>query len=184
MFSSNSPFFDYWCTDSRNVKLNLNFVKVQNLNWILWFEVYAHSNGHSMPQDAIVEQRVPKAIFYSLIVEGGFRFSFNTVLIHVLMFYLLNLDKCMPNLFCMVGYKEKFNRSFSLKLTFHDINYIYNCCHTIPSGHYIKVHRGRLRQISHLLYSNKNPKEEFLKVIGNWHTEEISCPASSNKAGL
>ena len=159
-------------------------MKVQNLNWILWFEVYAHSNGHSVPQDATVEQRVPRAIFDSLIVEGGFRFPFNTLLIHVRRFYWLNSNKCMPNLFCMVGCKEKFNKSFGLKLTLHDINYICNCCHIVSSGYYIKVHRGQLRQISRLPYSNKNSKEEFLKVIGNWHTKEISCPASSNKAGL
>ena len=78
-------------------------MKVQNLIRILQFEVYAHSNGYSVPQNAIVEQRVPRAIFYSLIVEGGYRFPFNTLLIHVLRFYWLNPDKCMPNLFCTVG---------------------------------------------------------------------------------
>ena len=125
-----------------------------------------------------------KALFDSLIVEGGFRFPFNTLLIHVCRFYWLNSDKCMPNLFCKVGCKEKFNRSFGLKLTPHDKNYICNCCHTVSSGYNIKVHRGRLRQISYLPNSNKNTKEEFLKVIGNWHIEEISCSASSNKASL
>ena len=32
---------------SQNFKPNLNFFKVQNLNRIFWFEVYAHSDGHS-----------------------------------------------------------------------------------------------------------------------------------------
>ena len=30
-------------------------MEVQNLNRILWFEVYAHFDGHCMPQDAIAE---------------------------------------------------------------------------------------------------------------------------------
>ena len=54
-FSTNTPFSDFWCVDSRNVKPKLNFVVVQSLNWILRFEVYAHSNGHSVPQDAIAK---------------------------------------------------------------------------------------------------------------------------------
>ena len=70
MFSTNTPFSDFWCANSRNVKPNLNFVVVQSLNWILRFEVYAHSNGHSVPQDAIVEQRVPGAIFVPFIAHN------------------------------------------------------------------------------------------------------------------
>ena len=57
-------------------------MEVQNLNRILRFEVYAHSNGHSMPQDAIAKQWVLGAIFASLI--------------HVLRFYRLNPNECMP----------------------------------------------------------------------------------------
>ena len=76
---------------------------MQSLNRILQFEVYAHSKGHSVPQDAIAEQQGPGAIFDSLIVEGGVRFPFSTLLIHVLRFYRLSPDKCMPNLFYMVG---------------------------------------------------------------------------------
>ena len=34
---------------------NLNFMEVENLIRILQFEVYAHSNGHSVPQDVVVE---------------------------------------------------------------------------------------------------------------------------------
>ena len=90
----------------------------------------------------------------------------------------------MPNLFCVVRCIEKFNTQLSLKLTHDDINYIYSCYSNLFSGYYIKIHRSRLRQISCLSDSNKNSKKEFLKVIGNWHTEEISCLASSNKIGL
>ena len=46
--------------------MNLNFMEVQNLNQILWFEVYALTDGHSMPQDAIAKQQVLGAIFVSL----------------------------------------------------------------------------------------------------------------------
>ena len=46
----------------------------------------------------------------------------------------------MPKLFRVVMCIEKFNREFSLKLTHHDINYIYNCCSNLSSGYYIKVH--------------------------------------------
>ena len=39
VFSTNTPFSDFWYTDSRNVKPNLNFVEVQNLSRIFQFEV-------------------------------------------------------------------------------------------------------------------------------------------------
>ena len=48
---------------------NLNFVEVQNLNRILRFDFYTHSDGHSMPQNAIAKQQVPRAIFVSLIAR-------------------------------------------------------------------------------------------------------------------
>ena len=40
-------------------------MEVQNLNQIFWFEIYTHFDGHSVPQDAIVELRVPRIIFVS-----------------------------------------------------------------------------------------------------------------------
>ena len=43
---------------------------MQSLNRILQFEVYAHSKGHSVPQDAIAEQQGPGAIFVSLIAHN------------------------------------------------------------------------------------------------------------------
>ena len=58
----------------------------------------------------------------------GFGFAFSSLLIHVLRFYRLKPNKCMLNLFRMVGCIEKFNRQFGLKLTHHDINYIYIYC--------------------------------------------------------
>ena len=67
MLYTNTPFSDFWCVDSWNVKPKLNFVVVQNLNWILRFEVYAHFNSHNVPQDVIVKQRVPGAIFVPFI---------------------------------------------------------------------------------------------------------------------
>ena len=70
LFSTNTIFSDFWCADCRSIKPILNFVEVQNHNQILQFEVYAHSDGHSMPQDAIIEQRVTRAIFVSFIVEN------------------------------------------------------------------------------------------------------------------
>ena len=41
----------------------MNFVVVQNLNWIIRFEVYAIFNAHFVLQDAIIEQWAPGAIF-------------------------------------------------------------------------------------------------------------------------
>ena len=71
VFSTNTPFSDFWYTDSQNIKLNLNFMEVQNHNRILRFDVYTHSDGHPVPQeDAIVEQRVPRAIFVSFVAHN------------------------------------------------------------------------------------------------------------------
>ena len=111
-------------------------------------------------------------------IDGAVWFPFSSLLTYVLRFYRLNPDKFVPNLFCMVGCIEKFNRQFGVKLTHYDINYIHNCCSNPSSGYYIKVHRGQLTQISCLLSSIKNSQEEFLNVTGNWYAEEISYLAS------
>ena len=70
VFSTNIPFSDFWCLDSRNIMSNLNFVEVKNHNWILRFEIFAHYDGHFVLQDAIAEQRVPRAIFVSFIAHN------------------------------------------------------------------------------------------------------------------
>ena len=90
----------------------------------------------------------------------------------------------MPNLFHVVGCIEKFNRQFSLKLTHHDIKYIYNCCSNLFSGYYYKVHQGQLRQISCLPHTDKNFFCEFLMVTRNWYVEGISYPGSLNNPYL
>ena len=41
-------------------------MELQNINRILQLEICAHSNGHSMPQVAIVEHQVSGAIFFFL----------------------------------------------------------------------------------------------------------------------
>ena len=70
VFSTNSPFADFLCVDSWNIKPKLNLVEVQNLNWIFRFEVYARSNGHFVPQESIAKQRVLRDIFVSLIAHN------------------------------------------------------------------------------------------------------------------
>ena len=86
----------------------------------------------------------------------------------------------MPNLFYVVGCIEKFNQQFSVKLTHLDINYIRNCCSNLSSGNCIKVLQGQLRRISCLPSTNRNSREEFIKVIGSWYAVEITYLASSN----
>ena len=112
-------------------------------------------------------------------IDGAVRFPFSFLLTYFHRFYRHSLDNCMPNLFRVVGCIEKFNRQFDVKLTHHDINYIHNCCSNQFSANYIKVHQCQLRQISRLLGSNNNLKEEFLKVTGNRYVEDVRPPQTN-----
>lgn len=56
---------------------------------------------------------------------------------------------------------------YNLKLTHHDINFMYGICGSLKNGNYLKIQDLVARLISYLPDSNKNSAKEFVKVSGN-----------------
>lgn len=80
----------------------------------------------------------------------------NDLLINYLRYFKLCSDQITPNVFQVVNAIDTLNKQLGLKLTIHDINYIYNlqntCKFEVPrSGWYLKARRGPPRIISCLI---------------------------------
>lgn len=89
-----------------------------------------------------------------------------------------------PNFFQVIGCVAKLNRKFRLNLTYHDINYVYNCQTSLKLGWYFKIHQGQVRLIFCLPNSNKVSEGDILMISRNWHTGKVSCPTSFNTPNL
>ena len=75
------------------------------------------------------------------------------------------------------------NQMLGLKLTEHDINYIYSFQDTKTSGYYFKIWHEEVRLISRLTDSDKETEGDYLIVSRNWYPSGIHCPTSTGKAG-
>ena len=124
--------------------------------------------------------RHPHVMFFHLmsLLEGGVRFPVDPLLLRTLRFYGLCPDQLPPNFYRVVSCISWLNHLYGLKLDHHDINYMYNLCDNDRSRYYLKVRDTRVRLIVCLLDSNKNSAREFVRVSGNWHTNELTCPTS------
>lgn len=109
----------------------------------------------SIPQDVHIEycpkgnienDSLPKVVLFPLmaVLEGGVRFPVDSFLLRTLSFYELSLDQCLPNFYRVVN---------SLRLTYHDINFMYGCCGSLKNGYYLKILDLVVRLISCLLNS-------------------------------
>ena len=81
-----------------------------------------------------------RVIFVPLmaILEGGVRFLLDPLLLGTLRFYELNPDQCLSNFYRVVGCVSRSNRLYNLRLTHHDINFLYSCC-GLKNNYYLKV---------------------------------------------
>ncbi|XP_050278148.1 uncharacterized protein LOC126719660 [Quercus robur] len=62
-----------------------------------------------------------------------------------------------------------------LKLTHHDVNWVYNLHHLKGQGYYLRSRYPKVKLIQCLPTSNKNLKEDFLIFSGEWHNG-LPCP--------
>ena len=53
---------------------------------------------------------------------------------------------------------------------------MYGLCGNIRSDYYLKVRDVRVWLISCLPDSNRNSVGEYVRVRGNWHANELTCP--------
>ena len=69
-----------------------------------------------------------------------------------------------------------------LKLTHHDVNWVYNFHHLADQGYYLNSRYPEVRLIQCLPTSNKNLKEDFLIFSREWH-DGLPCPTVKRTPG-
>lgn len=129
-------------------------------------------------------KRVPTMIFIPLmaVLKGGVRFPLNLLLLSTVRFSGIYPDQCLPNFNRVVGCISWLNRLYNLKLKCHDINFLYNCCGSVVNGYYLQVRDPWIRLISYLPSSNRNSHGEYIRVWGNWLSDQLTCPTSPDNA--
>ena len=136
-------------------------------------------------EDNIALEWHPHLVFFPLmaILEGGVRFLMDLPILRTLRFYSLCPYQLPPNFYQIVSSVSRLNHLYGLHLDHHNINYMYSLYSKERSRYYLKVRDMRVRLISCLPDSNKNSAREFVRVSGNWHANDLTCPTSPREVG-
>ena len=65
-------------------------------------------------------------------------------------------------------------------LSYHDVNWVYNCQKGKETGYYFKCRVPTIRLISFILDSNKGMDKDFLIISGEWH-DSLHCPTQDRE---
>ena len=71
-------------------------------------------------------------------IEGGMTIPMGSITRSYLNFFRLSPTQCAPNMFRVLGSIDALNERMDLKLTHHDVNWVYNLHHLIGQGYYLK----------------------------------------------
>ena len=118
------------------------------------------------------------------ILEGRVRFPVDLLLLDTLRFYGLCPDQLPPNFYRVVSCVSRLNQIYGLQLNHHDTNFMYSLCGNKKANYYLKARDVRVRLISCLPDSNRNLAREYVRVSGNWFTDEFPYPLSPREVGL
>ena len=108
-------------------------------------------------------------------IEGGMTIPMGSITRSYLSFFRLSPTQCAPNMFRVLGSTDALNERMDLKLTHHDVNWVYNLHHLKGQGYYLGSRYPEVRLIQCLPTSNKNLKEDFLIFSREWHNG-LPCP--------
>jgi len=115
-------------------------------------------------------------------IEGGVRIPMGPVMRDYLRFVKLAPTQCIPNVFRILRCVETLNEKMGLRLTHHDVNWVYNLHHLKGKGYYLKTRPPEIRLIQCLPESSKGLNKDFLIVSGEWH-DGIPCPTEEGQPG-
>ena len=115
-------------------------------------------------------------------IEGGMTIPMGTITRNYLRFLRLSPTQCAPNMFRVLGSIEALNKRMNLNLTHHVVNWVYSLHHLKGQGYYVKSRCPEVRLIQCLPTSNKNLKEYFLILSGEWH-DGLPCPTKEGEPG-
>ena len=101
------------------------------------------------------------------IVKGGVRIPMSDLVTNFLRHFKIFPDQCNPNVFRIVSSVDTLNKKLGLKLTEHDINYIYSFQDSKTFGYYFKIRHGEVRLILGLPDFDKETEGDYLIISGN-----------------
>ena len=83
--------------------------------------------------------------------------------------YMLTSTQCLPNIFRILGCIDVLNRRMGTNLTWHNVNWVFQCQKGEKTKYYMTCKVLVVRLISFLPDSSKGMDEDFLMVSGGWH---------------
>ena len=116
-------------------------------------------------------------------IEGGMELPMGRVTRDYLINYRLTPTQCSPNIFRILGCIDTINRRMGTNLTWHDVNWVYQCQKREKTRYYLKCKVPVVRLISYLPDSSKGMDKEFLIVSEGWH-DGIHCPIQEREPGI
>ena len=99
-------------------------------------------------------------------IEGEMTIPMGSITRSYLSYFRLSPTQCASNMFRVLGSIDALNEMMDLKLTHHDVNWMYNLHHLTGQGYYLRSRYPEVRLIQCLATSNKNLKEDFLIFSG------------------
>ena len=105
---------------------------------------------HYELREWLVMSRPPVSVVIPMIafIEGGMEIPMGRVTRDFLMNYKLTPTQCFPNVFRALRCIDMLNRKMGTNLTWHDVNWVYNCQKGKKTKYYIKCKVPSIRLIS------------------------------------
>ena len=129
---------------------------------------------HCEEGEWLVIDRPPESLVIPMIafIEGGMELPMSPVTKDYLIYFRLTPTQCSPNIFRILGCVDAINRRMGTRLTWHDVNWVYNCQKGEKTKYYMRSRIPTIRLISCLPDSSKGMDEDFLLVSGEarWAT--------------
>ena len=115
-------------------------------------------------------------------IEGGMTIPMGRITRDYLIDHRLCPHQCAPNMFRILGCIDALNEHLQLRLTWHDVVYMYKFHSQADEGYYLKSRSAVVRLISCLPKSNKGMKDDYLIVSGPWY-DGLHCPVQEREPG-
>ena len=115
-------------------------------------------------------------------IEGGMTLPMGRVTKDYLINHRLTPHQCALNLFRVLGYVDALNEQMDLGLTWHDVVHMYECHKLAGTRYYLKSRSDIVRLISCLPKSNKDMKDDYLIVSGEWN-DGLHCLTRAGEPG-
>ena len=102
-------------------------------------------------------------------IEGGMEIPIGRITKDFLMNYRLTPTQCFPNVFRVLDSIDMINRKMGTNLTWHDVNWVYNCQKGKETKYCITCRVPAVRLISYMPESKNGVDKDFLIISSDWH---------------